>query len=189
MAHLRLSDALGEEVKNERRVGKECQWMEMELGGATEPSRGEVALVASTRPPRWPAKRKPPTSPHPHPRISHLQSTPRFPLHPIFLDQTCLCKPLDSFRSVSAHPANHHSLRTSYYDRNNRQTAALIRARRPYLFKNIWTGLALSAFTIGVYSYTISAIGQDEFEDVVVPERSGELPAGARTLKEKPMGR
>ncbi|KAI0597767.1 hypothetical protein F4775DRAFT_593001 [Biscogniauxia sp. FL1348] len=59
---------------------------------------------------------------------------------------------------------------SSYYDRQFRQTPALIRARRPYLFKNAVVGSAVAAFTIGVYIYTIRAIGQDEFEDVKVPD-------------------
>lgn len=82
-----------------------------------------------------------------------------------------------------------NSISTSYYDRHNRQTAAMIRARRPFLFRNMWTGLGLAVFTVGVYSYTINVIGQDEFEDVMVPEKAGELPAGARTLPDKPLGK
>ncbi|KAK4129238.1 hypothetical protein N657DRAFT_676896 [Parathielavia appendiculata] len=58
---------------------------------------------------------------------------------------------------------------STYYDRN-RQSPALIRARRPYLVKNAITGLAISAFAIGIYAYTLHAIGQDEFEDVKVPD-------------------
>ena len=40
--------------------------------------------------------------------------------------------------------------RSSYYDKHYRQTASLIRARQPYLVKNIFTGLGLLAFTVGV---------------------------------------
>ncbi|KAK4251175.1 hypothetical protein C7999DRAFT_28204 [Corynascus novoguineensis] len=60
--------------------------------------------------------------------------------------------------------------RTTYWDARNRQSPALIRARRPYLVKNTLTGLALGAFALSVYAYTIHAIGQDEFEDVKVPD-------------------
>ncbi|EJT73474.1 hypothetical protein GGTG_10312 [Gaeumannomyces tritici R3-111a-1] len=59
---------------------------------------------------------------------------------------------------------------SGYYDRQYRQSPALIRARRPYLVKNAVTGMAIAAFAVGVYAYTIHAIGQDEFEDVKVPE-------------------
>ncbi|KAK4042203.1 hypothetical protein C8A01DRAFT_33699 [Parachaetomium inaequale] len=60
--------------------------------------------------------------------------------------------------------------RSSYYDNRNRQSAALIRARRPYLVKNAILGLSLAAFSISIWAYTIHAIGQDEFEDVKVPD-------------------
>ncbi|RFU34350.1 hypothetical protein B7463_g1979, partial [Scytalidium lignicola] len=65
--------------------------------------------------------------------------------------------------------------RSSYYDKNYKQSPALIRARRPYLVKNALTGVGIFAFAIGVYSYTMSAVSQDEFEDVQVP------PAPAKT--------
>lgn len=60
--------------------------------------------------------------------------------------------------------------KSSYYDKNNRQAAALMRARRPYLIKNIVTGLSLFSLTVGIYIYTIKAISQDNFEDVKVPD-------------------
>ncbi|KAI2621247.1 hypothetical protein GGR54DRAFT_639380 [Hypoxylon sp. NC1633] len=59
---------------------------------------------------------------------------------------------------------------SSYYDRRFRQSPALIRARRPYLFKNAMVGTVAAAFALGVYAYTINVIGQDEFEDVKVPD-------------------
>jgi hypothetical protein len=40
--------------------------------------------------------------------------------------------------------------RSSYYDKNYKQSAALIRARRPYLIKNTLTGLGLFALCMGV---------------------------------------
>jgi hypothetical protein len=43
--------------------------------------------------------------------------------------------------------------RSSYYDSDYRQTAALIRARRPYVFKNAIMGLAIGGFAIGVCEY------------------------------------
>ncbi|KAI1102368.1 hypothetical protein F4804DRAFT_267650 [Jackrogersella minutella] len=58
---------------------------------------------------------------------------------------------------------------SSYYDRRFRQSPALIRARRPYIFKNAVLGSAIAAVAVGVYIYTIHVIGQDEFEDVKVP--------------------
>jgi hypothetical protein len=40
--------------------------------------------------------------------------------------------------------------KSSYYDSDYRQSAALIRARRPYIFKNALTGSAIAAFAISV---------------------------------------
>ncbi len=46
---------------------------------------------------------------------------------------------------------NPHSLkRSSYYNPDYRTGAALNRARRPYLFKNMVTGVAIFSFAIGV---------------------------------------
>jgi hypothetical protein len=59
-------------------------------------------------------------------------------------------------------------------------TASLIRARKPYLWKNFFMGIALSSLATGICAclftqlcgrtppvvYTIRAIGTDEFEDV-----------------------
>ncbi|KAK7745425.1 hypothetical protein SLS53_002923 [Cytospora paraplurivora] len=57
-----------------------------------------------------------------------------------------------------------------YYTRNSGQSASLIRARRPYLVKNAITGLGVAGIAIGVYIYTLRAVGQDDFEDVKVPD-------------------
>ncbi|KIV89798.1 hypothetical protein PV10_07173 [Exophiala mesophila] len=60
--------------------------------------------------------------------------------------------------------------RSSYYDSDYRQSAALIRARRPFLFRNILTGTGIAMFAVGVFVFTLKAVGQDKFEDVVVPD-------------------
>ncbi|KAI0398597.1 hypothetical protein F5Y17DRAFT_454158 [Xylariaceae sp. FL0594] len=60
---------------------------------------------------------------------------------------------------------------SSYYGGQSGQSPALIRARRPYLVKNAVVGSLMFAVTAGIYVYTIKAIGQDEFEDVKVPEQ------------------
>ncbi|TVY45774.1 Cytochrome c oxidase assembly factor 3, mitochondrial [Lachnellula subtilissima] len=76
--------------------------------------------------------------------------------------------------------------RSSYYDAHYKQSAALIRARRPYLIKNTLTGLGLFAFTISIYAYTIKAVSQDEFEDVQVPTTQQSPRAGASTSTSAP---
>ena len=40
--------------------------------------------------------------------------------------------------------------KSSYYDGHYKQGKSLIRARQPFLVKNIATGLALCAFTVSV---------------------------------------
>ncbi|KAE9373235.1 hypothetical protein N431DRAFT_465532 [Stipitochalara longipes BDJ] len=73
--------------------------------------------------------------------------------------------------------------RSSYYDKHYKQSAALIRARRPYLIKNAATGLGLFGFCIGVYWFTIRAVSQDDFEDVKVPDAPAQSPQpGASTI-------
>jgi len=62
--------------------------------------------------------------------------------------------------------------KSSYYDKDYRAGAALLRARRPYLVKNAVTGIALFGFCVGVYAFTINAVGQDDFSDVKVPDTS-----------------
>lgn len=59
--------------------------------------------------------------------------------------------------------------RSSYYQSDYTQSAALIRARRPYLIRNAITGLCIMAFAAGVFTFTLRAVGQESFDDVVVP--------------------
>ncbi|KAJ5577842.1 uncharacterized protein N7459_006806 [Penicillium hispanicum] len=65
---------------------------------------------------------------------------------------------------------------STYYGKDYRAGAALLRARRPYLVKNALTGFGLFAFSIGVYAYTIRAVGQEEFSDVKVPDAPAQKP-------------
>ncbi len=52
-------------------------------------------------------------------------------------------------------PADISSFQTSsYYDRRQRQSAALVRARRPYLVKNALLGLGIAAFAVGVCKHS-----------------------------------
>ncbi|KAK3208869.1 hypothetical protein GRF29_77g2254620, partial [Pseudopithomyces chartarum] len=59
---------------------------------------------------------------------------------------------------------------STYYDAQMKASPALLRARAPYLIKNTITGFAICTLVIGIYTYTINVISQDEFEDVVVPD-------------------
>jgi cytochrome c oxidase assembly factor 3 len=42
----------------------------------------------------------------------------------------------------------------------------LLRARAPYRVKNAITGLTISSFAVGVWLYSMSAVKQDNFDDV-----------------------
>ncbi|EED16067.1 conserved hypothetical protein [Talaromyces stipitatus ATCC 10500] len=70
---------------------------------------------------------------------------------------------------------------SSYYGKDYRAGAALLRARRPYLVRNTLTGLGLCGFVVGVYVFTIRAVGQEDFSDVVVPP----APATATNQQQK----
>ncbi|KAG5982588.1 hypothetical protein E4U55_001694 [Claviceps digitariae] len=63
-----------------------------------------------------------------------------------------------------------NSPHSTYYDRRFRQGPALVRARRPFLIKNAATGLGLLVVVGGIYWYTLKAVGQDDFDDVKVPD-------------------
>lgn len=86
---------------------------------------------------------------------------------------------------------------STYYDDRMRASPALLRARAPYLLKNTITGFAICSLVIGICmfirdaaqnvflqstdTYTINAISQDEFEDVIVPDEPvvrSQQPAG-----------
>jgi hypothetical protein len=43
--------------------------------------------------------------------------------------------------------------RSTYYDSKKRMTASLIRARKPYLWKNFFMGIALSGIATGICSF------------------------------------
>lgn len=58
---------------------------------------------------------------------------------------------------------------SSYY-KNSRMSPALERARSAYLLPNIFTGLGIFSLAMAIFSYTIYAVSQDEFEDVPMPE-------------------
>ena len=58
----------------------------------------------------------------------------------------------------------------------------LLRAREPYRVKNAITGIALGAFAVGIWAYSLSAVRQDVFDDVDeearAMQRAGTKPVG-----------
>ncbi|MCJ1238989.1 hypothetical protein MMC14_006981 [Varicellaria rhodocarpa] len=79
--------------------------------------------------------------------------------------------------------------KSSYYDAHYRQSAALIRARQPYLIPNIIGGTVLFAFTMGIYAFTINAVNQDDFSDVEIPDAPSQPPHTPNTGVEKSVSR
>jgi cytochrome c oxidase assembly factor 3 len=53
-------------------------------------------------------------------------------------------------------------------------TPAMIRARRPFFWKNAATFVVLTTITCSVYAYTYSFLGKDNFDDVPIPPISEE---------------
>ena len=60
----------------------------------------------------------------------------------------------------------------------------MMRAREPYRVKNATTGLAIGSFIVGVWLYSMSAVKQDNFDDVDEEARAM-VRAGVRPLEEK----
>ena len=63
-------------------------------------------------------------------------------------------------------------------------SAGLMRAREPYKVKNALTGLAIGSFIVGVWLYSMSAVKQDNFDDVDEEARAM-VRAGVKPLEEK----
>ncbi|KAG7527714.1 hypothetical protein FFLO_06662 [Filobasidium floriforme] len=58
------------------------------------------------------------------------------------------------------------SAAASYHPDGYKTSAALRRARNPFLYRNAFTGAAVVAFIGGVYFYSIQAVKQEDFGDV-----------------------
>jgi len=54
----------------------------------------------------------------------------------------------------------------SYRPKAGLMSPGLKRAREPYRIRNAGTGLALAAFAVGIWAWSISAVKQDAFDDV-----------------------
>ncbi|TIB95305.1 hypothetical protein E3Q18_03813 [Wallemia mellicola] len=65
----------------------------------------------------------------------------------------------------------YNSYRPNKYDMSN----GLRRARVPFLYKNLLTGLVILTFTSTVYIYSIAAVNQDDFSDVKPMRRDKEI--------------
>ncbi|RSH84718.1 uncharacterized protein EHS24_006242 [Apiotrichum porosum] len=68
---------------------------------------------------------------------------------------------------MSSGKTNARGVDMSYHPRGFDESASLMRARKPYNVRNLITGGAIVAFIASVYIYSISAVKQDDFSDVV----------------------
>lgn len=63
-------------------------------------------------------------------------------------------------------------------------SAGLMRAREPYRMKNVFTGLAIGSFVVGIWLYSMTAVKQDNFADVDEEARAM-VRAGVRVAEDK----
>jgi cytochrome c oxidase assembly factor 3 len=63
-------------------------------------------------------------------------------------------------------------------------STGLMRAREPYRAKNALTGLVIGSFIVGVWLYSMSAVKQDNFDDVDEEARAM-VRAGVKTLEDR----
>lgn len=66
-----------------------------------------------------------------------------------------------------------------YYDKTTyRMSPAMMRARQPYVVRNLVGLVLVSAVPISIYLYTYSFLQQDDFADIPIP------PLDEETVKE-----
>ncbi|PKI85233.1 hypothetical protein MVES1_000843 [Malassezia vespertilionis] len=63
---------------------------------------------------------------------------------------------------------------STYHPHGYGNSAGYIRARKPYVVKNVVGALILAAFVTGVYAYSIVMVEQDDFSDI---ENIGATPS------------
>ncbi|KAI5475922.1 Coiled-coil domain-containing protein 56 [Pseudohyphozyma bogoriensis] len=64
--------------------------------------------------------------------------------------------------------------KATYHPKGYGVSEGLARARRPFRTSNAITGGLITAFAFSVYIYSIRAVKQDDFSDVVLPESVGD---------------
>ncbi|KAI9513277.1 hypothetical protein F5148DRAFT_287613 [Russula earlei] len=72
----------------------------------------------------------------------------------------------------------------SYRPALYQMSAGLMRAREPYRVRNALTGLAIGSFIVGVWLYSMSAVKQDNFDDVDEEARAM-ARAGVKIVEEE----
>ena len=72
--------------------------------------------------------------------------------------------------------------RASYHPKGYGVSEGLARARRPFRTRNALTGSVIALFAFSVYTYSISAVKQDDFSDLPAPDRAA--AASVRTIED-----
>lgn len=73
--------------------------------------------------------------------------------------------------------------RATYHPHGYGVSEGLARARRPFRTANFLTGAVIAGFTFSVYVYSIRAVKQDDFSDVVLPSDLDR--EGVKTIEEE----
>ena len=73
--------------------------------------------------------------------------------------------------------------RASYHPKGYGVSEGLARARRPFRTRNAITGSIIALFAFSVYSYSISAVKQDDFSDLPAPDRA--TATSVRTIEDE----
>lgn len=79
--------------------------------------------------------------------------------------------------------ASDRAARATYHPSGYGVSAGLARARLPFRTQNVVTGLAIGSFTFFVYAWSIRAVKQDDFTDVVTPDAATKL--ATRSIEEE----
>ncbi|KAJ1963386.1 hypothetical protein IWQ62_003233 [Dispira parvispora] len=73
-----------------------------------------------------------------------------------------------------------------FQGRTKEQEELVRRARRPYVFRNTLTGLGIMGFVLGVYTYSMLAVKQEDFDDLDIKNLSSNNTTDSTTEPSKP---
>ncbi|GAA5863741.1 hypothetical protein JCM5296_006990 [Sporobolomyces johnsonii] len=79
--------------------------------------------------------------------------------------------------------ASSRAARQTYHPRGYGVSEGLKRARAPFRTKNALVGLSIATFAFSVYLYSIRAVAQDDFSDLVAPTEDERR--GARSIEDE----
>lgn len=116
--------------------------------------------------------------PDPADRLINLELTSAS--QPLTLTNTS--PPIPLLSTLSAMSIRDSATRASYHPKGYGVSQGLARARRPFRTRNAITGSLIALFAFSVYSYSISAVKQDDFSDLPAPDRAA--ASSVRTIED-----